>query len=752
MGFGALGLGLSVRTHRSAQPRLRVIAAWCGPASLAAIVTAFVAQSELDTRWPLQVAGERVIGVMTIDSLIEGEGDRLAFEAKLRIESPDTLARTLRVQVHWAQPPRPLPQVGESWRVLARLAPPLASRNPGGYDAARQAFVERIHARAHVLSWAATTRIAPSQPSLLRWRSRIAESIRERIVDRDAAALFAGLAVGATEAVSPEQWRVFSVTGTTHLVAISGMHVTLFAWLMAGVARRLWNHIPPLMYYFDREFFAGVLGVSAAILYALLAGFGVPTQRTVVMLLIWWGMRLAGRHHSDLTVLGLALVAVWLIDPLAPLSAGFWLSFVAMATLMSTSADPQRAGRGRLGQSVLNLLRTQWRIGIALLPLTLLWFQSIPLAGLWVNLLAIPIFSFVLVPLVLLGTVWQSIWFEGARPIWWLAELIHTLIWPPMHAIAQSDWAALHRVMPTAWTLLAACAVALWLWRPASHSAQRQFIWRWPAIAGISAILLISAAARPSVPEGDLWVRILDAGDSTAVILRTRNFVIVYDTGESFGSQGSGARGRVIPALREWGVDSVDVLVLGSLSNLRLLGAATLSGLFTVKEIRHPSIWHGPPPIARACDRKLTWERDGVEFQLRPAGDAGQFCLLRAMPRGGPALVLAERLDREAARALASEDPAFLTTHWLLAPRRGSVNALSSEFVTATSPERILVSARVWSDRQQAAAAHRWGLAPSRFFATAVDGALTLRLSATQAAELESYGGKTRMGVWRASH
>lgn len=751
MGFGALGLGVSARTQHSAQPRLRALAAWCGPASLAAIVTAFVAQSELQARWPVQAADERVIGVMTIDSLIEGEGDRLAFEATLRIESPGTLARSLRVQAQWAQPPRPLPQVGESWRVLVRLAPPLAARNPGGYDAARQAFVERIHARAQVLSWAATTRIAPSQPSLLRWRSRIAESIRERIVDRDAAALFAGLAVGATEAVSTEQWRVFSVTGTTHLVAISGMHVTLFAWLMAGVARRLWNHLPLLMNYFDREFFAGVLGVTAAMLYALLAGFGVPTQRTVVMLLIWWGMRLTGRHHSDLTVLGLALVAVWLIDPLAPLSAGFWLSFVAMATLMSSAAEPQHVERRRLGQSALILLTTQWRIGIALLPLTLLWFQSIPLAGLWVNLLAIPIFSFVLVPLVLLGTVWQSIWFEGARPIWWLAEFIHGVIWPPMHAIAQSDWAALHRVMPTAWTLLAACAVALWLWRPVPLSAQRQFIWRWPLIAGILSILLISAAVRPSIPEGDLWVRVLDAGDSTAVILRTRNFVIVYDTGESFGSQGGGARGRVIPALREWGVDSVDLLVLGSLSNLRLMGAATLSGLFKVKEIRHPTMWHGPPPIARACDRKLTWERDGVEFQLRPAGEAGQFCVLRAAPRGGPALVLAERLDRESARALASEDPAFLAAEWVLAPRRGSVNALSSEFVSATGAEKILVSARVWSDRQQTAATRRWGLPPSRFFSTAVDGALTLRLSAKSGAEFEPFIGQSRIGVWRAS-
>jgi competence protein ComEC len=754
---GAVGAGLAWLGQRARTRWRRRLAAEILVLCLAAAWTAWVASDELQRRWPADTGGERVIGLLTIDSLIEGEGERLQFQGRLSIESPRTWARTLRAEVEWSQPPRPLPQVGERWRVLLRLETPTPARNPGGYDAARQAFVERIHARARVLPWAATERVAEARPSWLRLRSHIAASIRERIVDRDAAALFAGLAVGATETVSPEQWRVFSVTGTTHLVAISGMHVTLFAWLMAAMARRLWSRLPALMYRCDREFFAGVLGVSAATFYAFLAGFGVPTQRTVVMLFVWWAMRLAGRHHSDLAILGLALVAVWLIDPLAPLSAGFWLSFVAMATLMTadtaagnpSSATNQRFTE-RLWRSVSTLLRVQWRIGIALLPLTLIWFQSVSVAGLVVNLLAIPIFSFVLVPLVLLGAALQSIWVGSAAPVWWLAERVHDLIWPPLHAIAQSDWAVLNFSPPFIWIVLAAATIAIWLWLPIERRVfAERYLTRRTLILGLSAVLLISAQWRASVPEGQLWVRILDVGDGAAVILRTRHQVIVYDTGESFGSQGGGARARVLPALREWGIDSVDLLVLGSVTTLRLLGAATLANLLPVKEIRHTTDWRSPPPLAKPCDHKVIWRRDGVEFQIRPAGQSAQFCVLRAKVLAGPALLIAERLDRTAAQAIAVEDPDFLRADWVLAPRRGSVRAVSADFIEATETQQVLVSSRMWSDSQQSVATQRWGLAATRWSSTARQGALTLVLSARDPGRLEGYQQTFRFGVWR---
>lgn len=733
------------------------------PLCLAAAVTAWVVNAELDSRWPQTLAGERVVGELSIDSLIQGRGEIIEFDASLQIESPDTWARRLRVQGVWRDPPRPLPEAGETWRVLLRLTPPPQSRNPGGFDGARQALADRLHARAQVLPWRATEKRADASPGLLQLRAVISQRILDEIIDRDAAALFAGLAVGATEAVSVEQWRVFSVTGTTHLVAISGMHVTLFAWVMAGLARRVWGLSGHLMQRVDREAFAGVLGVMAAFAYALLAGFEVPTQRTVVMLAVWWAMRLSGRALSDFSVLGLALVAVWLIDPLAPLSAGFWLSFMAMATLMSSStstststsimtsasAAPVRAAgwRHNLWRPVLELLRVQWRIGIALLPLTIAWFSTASVAGLFVNLLAIPLFSFVLVPLVLLGTALEWLAAPLAAPCWWLAEFVHDQIWPPMHAIAQSRFASTSMTVPPVVLGLALVTVAVWLFMPRN-------LWRRLAFAGACTVLAVSLAVslwlQPRVPTGTLRALVLDSGDATAVILQTRTQTLVYDTGEQFGSAGSGARSRVMPALREWGIRSVDLLVLGSVNNLRIVGAATLAGLLPVKEIRFAAGWQAPPARARRCDRPLLWQRDGVEFLLLPAGEGQAFCLLRAGPVGGAKLLLAERLDRAAAQGLARQSPEWLRADVVLAPRRGSPRLIDAGFRRATDPRHVLVSSRLWSPSTAQAAAAAWGLRPSRMHSTATAGALHIELAAGAPIVISEPGSARRLGVWRS--
>ncbi|MFM7706986.1 MAG: ComEC/Rec2 family competence protein, partial [Gammaproteobacteria bacterium] len=379
-------------------PALRRRAVW-GPL-LGVLLGAGAAAAHLwdqhARRWPAHLDGERVIAVLRIDSLPEVQGGTLEFDALADIEAPQALRRSLRLRVVWRGAPRPLPRVGERWRLLLRIDGLAAARNPGGFDPTPHSLRGRWQGRATVVRAELNARLAPAGPSLDALRGRIADAIRDTVEDRDAAALFAGLAVGATGAMSRKQWRVFSATGTTHLVAISGMHVTLFAWLAAWVARRLWRLLAlrrPLP--LAREPFAATVGIVAALGYALLAGFGIPTQRTVVMLAVWWAMRLSGREQSGFDVLGLALLAVLALDPLAPLSSGFWLSFTAMGVLLL--GDLERAAPRR--SAVRELAWTQARVGIALAPLTLAWFSSVSLAGFVVNFVAIPVISLALVPL-----------------------------------------------------------------------------------------------------------------------------------------------------------------------------------------------------------------------------------------------------------------------------------------------------------------------------------------------------------------
>jgi len=665
--------------------RLRAPVVALGIGASAAFLTLLVSLDQLAQRWSPADEGQRVIAEVQIDSLVRRTTTGIEFDAELLIESPTSLQRSLRARVSWNDPLAPLPRAAERWRLLLQLSVPRANTNPGGFDEQREFFRDRIQARAVVLPFAGNRQVAPQRAGLLALREQIVRRIRSMVVDRDASALFAGLAVGATGEVSREQWRVFSDTGTTHLVAISGMHITLFCWVVAALARRLWARVPRLAMRIDRETFAAMLGVPAAAAYAALAGFGIPAQRTVVMLAVWWALRLSGRVHSGFDVLGLAALAVLLIDPFAPLSSGFWLSFVAMATLIA-AGDTQ--GRG-LRAWFLDTLRTQWRVSLALLPITILWFSSFSVAGLLINFAAIPVFSLVLVPIALLGGLLGSISAPLAKPLWWIGERVHEWLWPLLVAVAAHPYAAI-QVSPAAWVPI------LGFERPA---------------------------------DGEVMMTLLDAGDATALIVRTRQHALVYDTGENYASEGRSAERLVVPALRSFGVSKVDRLVLSGSHAQRAAGAARLAAAMPVDRVVAGGEWPGAHRRVETCSAGDRWRWDGVEFELfgRPGGS----CALRIDFGGHPSFLIADRLDAAESAEFAAQAEAIelrLRSTVVVTPRRGSLAAVSSGFVAAVDAQWVMVPGGHADPERLARIARHWRVDPSRVVSTAAQGAVTLHL------------------------
>ena len=707
-------------------PALRRRAVW--GLALCALLGAGAAAAHLwdqhARRWPAHLDGERAIVVLRIDTLPELQGGAVEFDALADIEAPRTLRRSLRLRVSWRGAPRPLPRVGERWRLLLRVDRLAGARNPGGFDPGPEVLRNRLHGRAVVVKAPLNTRVAPAEPSLDSLRGRIVRDIRDTVEDRDAAALFAGLAVGATGAMTREQWRVFAVTGTTHLVAISGMHVTLFAWLAAGAARRSWRVLaswrtPPVA----REPFAAAVGIAAALGYALLAGFGIPTQRTVVMLAVWWAMRLSGRERSTVEVLGAALLAVLAIDPLAPLSSGFWLSFTAMAVLLLGDLERAAPRRGALRE----LAWTQARVGVALAPLTLAWFSSVSLAGSVVNFVAIPVISFVLVPLVLLGMLWA--------PAWRIAERVHDVGWPLLQAAAEWPGAALTLHADPWWIALAALTVPLWLLPvPAA--------WRAAGLAAFLPWALVASGVLPRADapaQGEARIVVLDAGDGAAVLLRTRRHALLVDTATTHVGGAAGARSRVLPLLRGAGLRRLDLLVLSSAEGGRAAGAAEVLAGIEVVQGRFGGSWPGAPASLAPCSRAERWSWDGVLVELRPARRPDGSCVLRIGPPGGPSLLVAERLDAEEGAALLA-GAAPLRADVALAPRRGSVAALAPGFTAAVGARWLLVSARGLPAHRRSAIAAAWRVPADRVYATAREGALAVELRAGLPPRVLRYG------------
>lgn len=556
-------------------------------ATLAGLALAAIdASARLAARWPEARDGERVLASARIVSIpVDGEYGT-GFDAALDID-PRAGGQALRARLVWLEP-RPRPRVGEIWQLAVRLRAPRALANPGSVDMERIWFRDRIGALGTVLARSPLNhRLAPGAAPIDRLRALIAARITAVVADRDAAALLAALAVGVTGDMSREQWRVFAATGTTHLVAISGMHVTLFAVLAIAVARRLWRLAGPLRARVPRESFAAALGIAAASAYALLAGFSVPTQRTLIMLAAWLVARHAARAHGLLHAFAIAIVAVLLADPLAPLASGFWLSFGAVAAILLVTGA--RLGRASWWHEA---VRVQAAVTIALVPVTLAAFGSVSLASLVVNAAAIPVFTLLLVPLALGSTAALAFAPALAEAGFRCGAWLHALLWPWLEAAAA--WPhALVMLTPPAWAyLLAVPAVAI-------------AILPWPRglrLTAAAAVLPL-AFSRPAVTaSAPATATVFDVGRGHAVAVRLGTQVIVHGTGESFGTGGRRMARVIVPWLRSQRIDHVDVLVMPRLGGDTAGGAAELEVALGIGRILVPRPWSGGPEKAVPCD------------------------------------------------------------------------------------------------------------------------------------------------------
>ncbi len=296
-----------------------------------------------------------------------------------------------------------------------------------------------------------SARIEEGAPSFRRsWlllRARLADRYAAAAPDASAAALLTALALGERFRFTEETWRDFRVTGTSHLVAVSGMHVALLGLAVFVCLRWLFVRLPTRLAAYDLEV-AAAASVLATAGYAALTGFALPAQRSLTMIVVALAIVVSRREIAPLQSLGAALLAILVLDPFAPLSASFWLSFVAVAFLMLLAAPRVPAASVRLRLVALfELTRMQWGISFALLPLTALFFAEISVVGPAVNLLAIPLFNLVLVPLALLATLLTPLAPAGDALIFGAGLLASTTMLA-LHRLATFPWASLPLAPP----------------------------------------------------------------------------------------------------------------------------------------------------------------------------------------------------------------------------------------------------------------------------------------------------------------
>jgi competence protein ComEC len=707
-------------------PRLRPLAASC-----AGLLWAW---------WPLQQYDharlppdfdERVLVAADIEGLPLIRGAEESFTARLTPLHPGDLPATwVRASVHW-----PLAgdvHAGERWQLLVTLHAPAATANPGSAALALQPLRLRVHASAQVLPSALNLRLARAHAGLDTLRERIALAIAARVTERDAAALIIALAIGDTQRVSTEQWRVFNAVGITHLVAISGLHVTLFCLVVAWLAGRLWASLTWLQQRVPRHSFATVVGLAASLGYALLAGWSVPTQRTLLMLAAWHGLRWAARPRPAVHTLAAGLVGVLLLDPLSPLAAGFWLSFLAVGALLVLGALAPVQQHGWR-----ELLRTQGYVTAALLPLTVAVFGSVSLAGLGVNLVAIPLFSLLLVPLILCATLALALWPALATLLFKLAALLIACFWPVLHAIASGSLALLRVAPPPWWYLLAGAAlpVALLPWRP------------WMRCTALLALLPAAIPAANRVAPAGLAATIFEVGRGEAVLVHTAGHALLYDDGEVWGSGGGIAARVLVNALRYYDVRALDMLVLPRLDGDRGAGVLALGATLPVRGLVAGTGFRagngtgtgaggGLPPEFRPCGAGARWRWDGVEFEVLEAAS----CTLRISVAGRTLLLPGSGAGVAAAALDAGAGKPPLAV--VLAAAQGSTALRAASSGRLGTARWMLLSANA-RDAARAISTHALPApadSPAGLRITGIDGALELRVDA---------GGSATLRPWR---
>jgi competence protein ComEC len=688
--------------------------------------TAYHAREYLNHRWPSRLADERVIASVVVDSIPVPIGTDWAFDGIAFVEAPASLRQPLRVRV--VQRDAAIrPRAGERWRMLLALRPPRGRANPGGRDFERHQFRERVHALGTVIPSGINRRIDDGYRPLASLRERISLHIQSQVADRDGAALIAALAVGDTGSVSREQWRVFNATGTTHLVAISGLHVTLFAMVAFFAARRLWSLCVRLscarrglgllgsgvrsatrwVSACPRETFAAVVGFSAAAGYATLAGLSVPTQRTLIMLGVWLLARSVARATRPFQPFALSLIVVLLADPFAPLSAGFWLSFAAMGAIILITSD--RFVRRPMWREA---LAVQTVVTIVLLPISLALFGSVSLVGPLVNVIAIPVMSWILVPTILLCVVLMPVSTVAANAMLVLAARLHDIGWPLLAAASDVPWALLHASPPPWWYALAALAIAMALLP-------------WPLLLRVAALVCLvplATAVDGLLEPGSVEITVLDAGEGTSVVVRTAQHVLVFGTGDSYGTDGRIAETVLVPFLRSRGVRAIDRLMLSNDSAATASGVTALLAEMPVRETLVESF--------RCAQAPPGWSWDGITFTRHT--DAGHACVLSVSTSRGRALIPGD-IDASAEVRLASAHD--LRADIVVVPRNGSDAASSWAFIDAVRPRWAVVSGRRVQRSSPKRALARWEQRGAQVLATADLGAIRFRIDATRGIE-----------------
>jgi competence protein ComEC len=614
------------------------------------------------------------------------------------------------------------PAAGETWQLRVRLKPVHGHISPGGFDRSLWMLVRQIHASGYVLDSRLNRRLEATgrQYPLLQLRSFLKSKVEALGGSSPAVPLLVGITVGIRNELTQRQWELLRKTGTSHLMAISGLHVGMVALLMWQLGLFAGQCLQAVK-FISATGVAAVASTGAALAYAMLAGWSVPTTRAVVMvsLVVLCGLR--WRHFARMSVVCCALCLVLMVDSLAILSAGFWLSFTAVTLLFCLLSGPKlHDGQTESAWwvSLLRFTQAQWVLTIGLAVPTAVIFSQVPLATPLANLIAIPLFSLVTVPAALSGMVFINLNETIASALLQVAAysidlLLHVLDW-----LEELPVVNLYEYVHTVAGMVTLFVLLILLLMPISRTGR-----------GCCLLLIAVLIWNQRLPADLIDIHVLDVGQGLAVIVRANNRVLVYDTGPSWPG-GDAGRNVLIPALRRLGVRKIDTVVISHGDNDHQGGLQSLLADFDPDSIITASAVLNAEVAASKCVKGQRWRWGDAEFQVlhprdpRAWNENDASCVLQITVQGFSVLLPGD-IEVDAELVLSGRQD-LRQAQVLIAPHHGSRTSSSQAFVDALQPEQVVFTTGYlnrWGFPANEVV-QRWQQAGACLFNTAASGTL----------------------------
>jgi len=641
-----------------------------------------------------------------------------------------------RIRLSWYEPAA-VPDLGEVWQLRVRLRRPHGYANPGGFDYEGWLFRQGIGATGYVVSHSDNQRQNDVPVGLVaRMRQNFVDRVSQLLPADDAAAVLLAVAVGARHRISRQQWDRYAVTGTSHLMAISGLHIGLAA---GGVLAFAWLLLAPCCRYINVRDSALVTAVLAAGIYAALSGFAVPARRALLMALLAAAAVLLRRKPDIATLLSIPCLLLFFANPVSIHAPGFKLSFAAVAILLWSVQSHGRSLALPGGRLATNVVRNVGRLGtlqIALLtglfPLTVMIFGRFSVLAPFMNILVLPVFNFVTVPFCLIGML-----FDG--PLQQLGDRLLVIAYNSIRLVlsvvsfAERLPAVRIEIPPQGGLPVAlVCLPVIHMLFPAGWPGRKL------AFIAIVAVLLHRP---PAPPPGCLDYHVLDVGQGLAVVLQTGDDALLFDTGPSFRSGSSTADLVVIPFLKSRGINSLHSLIVSHADQDHAGGVQAIASQFEPGRILVGETVAGVSRRQTRCGTAAEWVSSGVRFNfLHPPRithwEGNNASCVLEVATGRHKLLLTGDIEAPVeARLLEHSLIGKIDT--VVVPHHGSRTSSSPDFVKTLGPELAIVSAGFgnrWGFPKPDVV-RRWEMAGARLLNTAAAGAISQRICMDTGAE-----------------